>query len=183
MLANIITVVGSGNILMVNNAAAKLLGYSKKALITKNRSDIFDIDDSNFKKMLKQRAEAGQSLATITAIKKTGKQFPCEISSALITGEDGIEKAISTLVDLTKKIKNQQIIDDKREEVVLNNIDLANAKQFKIDSICLDAKAKNFCQTIAYINFTGNNIPIPHYIVRSFRYVFYPRVVLSKLCI
>ena len=72
MLANIITVVSSGNILMVNNAAAKLLGYSKKALITKNRSDIFDIDDSNFKKMLKQRAEAGQSLATITAIKKNG---------------------------------------------------------------------------------------------------------------
>ena len=134
MLANIITVVGSGNILMVNNAAAKLLGYSKKALITKNRSDIFNIDDSNFKKMLKQRAEAGQSLATITAIKKTGKQFPCEISSALITGEDGIEKAISTLVDLSKKIKDQQIIDDKREEVVLNNIDLAKAKQFKIDS-------------------------------------------------
>ena len=133
MLANIITVINSGNILMVNNAAAKLLGYSKKVLITKNRSDIFDIDDSDFKKMLKQRAEAGQSLATITAIKKTGKQFPCEIASALFTGEDGIEKAISTLVDLSKKIKDQKIIDDNREEVALNNIDLAKAKQHKID--------------------------------------------------
>ena len=39
--ANIITRVSNGKIIMVNSAASKLLGYSKKELLTMNRSAIF----------------------------------------------------------------------------------------------------------------------------------------------
>ena len=69
--ANLITsTISSGKIIMANSAACKLLGYSKKELLTKSRSTIFDINESSFKKMLKQRTAEGHSMALVTAIKK-----------------------------------------------------------------------------------------------------------------
>jgi PAS domain S-box-containing protein len=93
--ANIITTAHTGKIITVNSAACKLFGYSKKDLVTKNRTDIFDIIESNFKKMVKQRTEEGQSVGLVTAIKKSTKTFTCEITSAVFTDEYGIKKAIT----------------------------------------------------------------------------------------
>ena len=58
--SNIIFIVSNGKIIMANGAACKLLGYSKKELLTKSS---FDINESSFKKMLKQRTAEGQSIA------------------------------------------------------------------------------------------------------------------------
>ena len=49
--ANIITIVSNGKIIMVNAAASRLLGYSRKELLTKNRSAIFNIKESSFKSL------------------------------------------------------------------------------------------------------------------------------------
>jgi PAS domain S-box-containing protein len=57
--ANIITVVSSGKIVMVNSAASKLLGYSKKELLAKNRSAIFNIKERSFKKNAAAKNSAG----------------------------------------------------------------------------------------------------------------------------
>src|SRR5436190_4474630 len=73
--ANIISTVNNGNIVMANSTACKLLGYSKKQLLTQRRSTIFKIKDSSFKKMLKQRTAEGQSIATVTVVKKSGKEI------------------------------------------------------------------------------------------------------------
>src|SRR5450631_1604239 len=81
--ANIISKVSNGKIIMANGAACKLLGYSKKELLTKSRSAVFDINNGNFKKMLKERTLEGQSEGLVTAIKKCGKQLPCLITSAV----------------------------------------------------------------------------------------------------
>ena len=70
---NIITIISNGKIIMVNNAASKLFGYSKKQLLSKNRSDIFNIKESSFKNMLQQRTEQGNSVATVTVLKKMAK--------------------------------------------------------------------------------------------------------------
>ena len=102
--ANIITTVSSGKIIIANSAACKLLGYSKKELLTKSRAAIFDINESFFKKMLKQRTAEGHSTALVTAIKKSGKPIPCEITSAVFMDEDGIEKSITTIADMRQSI-------------------------------------------------------------------------------
>jgi PAS domain S-box-containing protein len=68
--ANIVTTAGDGKIVIANHAACTLLGYSKKEILTKSRSDIFDIEESGFKKMLKQRTLEKHSIALVTAIKK-----------------------------------------------------------------------------------------------------------------
>jgi PAS domain S-box-containing protein len=132
--ANIISIVSSGKIIMANNAACKLLGYTKKEFLTKSRAAIFDINESSFKKMLKQRTAEGQSVALVTAIYKSGKLIPCEITSAVFVDEKGIKKSITSISDLSRRILNQKIIDTKKEKIVAHNIGLAKSKQKIIDT-------------------------------------------------
>ena len=126
--ASIVSNVSSGKIIIANNAACKLLGYSNQELVTKTRSDIFDINEVSFIKMLLQRTEIGQSTALVKAIKKSGRSISCEITSAVFTDAKGIEKSITTIVDLRARILKQKNIDAKREKKVADNIILALAK-------------------------------------------------------
>ena len=131
--ANIITAANTGKIITVNSAACKLFGYSKKELVTKNRTDIFDIRDSSFKKLLKQRKEEGKSVGLITAIKKSAKTFTCEITSAVFTDQNGRKRAITTVADISSRILLQKEIDSKKEKVVADNISIAKLTQKEID--------------------------------------------------
>lgn len=125
--ANIIFTARSGKIVTANGAACKLLGYSKTELLTKSRGDIFEINKSSFKKMLKQRAAEGYSTAVVAALMKDGSILPCQISSAIFI-EKGVEKAITTIVDLSESILKQKNIDTKKDKVVAANILIAQTK-------------------------------------------------------
>ncbi len=83
--------------------------------------------------MLRQRAAKGQSKALVTAIRKNGKPFLCEITSAVFMDKDGIEKAITTISDRSQSIVMQKNIDTKKEKIVADNIVLAKSKQKEID--------------------------------------------------
>ncbi|MEO6813916.1 MAG: PAS domain S-box protein [Ginsengibacter sp.] len=131
--ANIVIII-RGKIIMANNAACNLLGYSQKELLTKNQSDIFDVNESAFKKMLKQRTAKGHSIAYVTAINKKGKKIPCEITSSLFVGEHNIKKSVFTLEDISLRIRNQRNIDTKKEKIVAYHITLAETKQRNIDA-------------------------------------------------
>jgi PAS domain S-box-containing protein len=130
---NIITLVSNGMIIMANSAASKLLGYSKKKLLTINRSAIFNIRENNFKKMLRQRTAEGNSVATVTVTKKSGKAITCKITSAVFKDEHGDEKAITTISDMSQGIRQQQEIDSKKEMTVATDIAIAKATQVKLD--------------------------------------------------
>ena len=130
---NIISSPANGRILLVNKAACKLLGYSRKEILTKLRPDIFDITEPAFKKMLKQRAAAGNSAALVTAFKKNGKTIPCEITSAIFIDADGVKKAITTIADISERLLQQKKIDATKEKIIIADIGLAKSKQKKID--------------------------------------------------
>lgn len=132
--ANVVIIVSTGQIIMTNSACSKLLGYSQKELLTKNRADIFDIEEGSFKKMMKERTAEGQSKALVFAIKKNGKPLPCEITSAVFTGKHGIEKSITTITNISQRLLDQKKIDTGKEKVVADNIVLAESKQKQIDS-------------------------------------------------
>ena len=119
ILPNIICLVSTGEIIMANAAACKMLGYGKKELLTKTRSSIFDSKEKSFRLMLKQGVAEGQATATVTVIKKTGKRISCELTTAIFTGQDGIETAIITMMDKSGSIHKQKIIDKKRKELLL----------------------------------------------------------------
>jgi PAS domain S-box-containing protein len=131
--ANIIFTVSSGEIVLANSAACKLLGYSKKELQTKSRDALFDINESGFKKMLKEQNAAGKSSALITAIQKSGKRFPCELTLAVFKDADGIKKVIITIANISQRILKQKNIDTRKERIVADNIVLAKSRQREID--------------------------------------------------
>ncbi|MEO8853280.1 MAG: PAS domain S-box protein [Ginsengibacter sp.] len=133
MQANIV-ITSSGRIIMVNNASCKLLGYPQKELLKKNQTDIFAVNGSAFKKMLKQRTAKGQAVAYVIAINKKGKQIPCEITCSLFIGEHNIKKSVFTLEDISLRILNQKNIDTKKEKIAACNIILAKIKQRNIDT-------------------------------------------------
>ncbi|HEY5462984.1 MAG TPA: PAS domain-containing protein, partial [Hanamia sp.] len=133
-LANIVFTLSSGNIIMVNKAASKLFGYSKKLLLTKNRIDIFDITESNFKKLLKQQTVAEKPSIILNGIKKDGQLFPCEINYAVFKNDNGVEKAIISIADKSQSILDQKNIDTKNQKIVADNIVIAKSKQKIIDT-------------------------------------------------
>jgi len=117
--ANIISIASNGKIIMANNAACKLFGYSKKELLTKKRPEIFDINESSFKKMLRQRKNAGKSVALITVIDKRGRMIPCEISSAIFVDDHNVDKAVTSITDMRPGMLRQKKVDIRnRKEVV-----------------------------------------------------------------
>lgn len=132
--ANIIALLDCNEIIIVNSATCKLLGYSKLELLSQKRKAIFDINESSFKKMLNQRTTKGYSTALVTMIKKNGRRIPCEITSAIFKGNDGIENAIITIADMSQSILRQKGIDTKKRKIVARNIVLAKSKQKKIDT-------------------------------------------------
>ncbi len=130
---SIISTTQTGKIVAANSAACKLLAYSQKALLTKNRADIFAITEASFKKILKQRTATGHSEAMVTVIKKSGKTISCSITSAVFLDEHGIEKSITTITDMSKSILEQKNIDIEKEKIVADNIVIAQSRQDKID--------------------------------------------------
>lgn len=132
--ANIISTVSNGEIITANSAASKLLGYSKKELLTKKRSAIFDITESSFKKLLEQGKAKGGTKAIVTARQKSGRELTCEITSAVFMDKDGIEKSITTIADMSQSILDQKEIDRKKEKIVAENIVIVKAEQKSIDT-------------------------------------------------
>jgi PAS domain S-box-containing protein len=117
MLANIVSVVDNGSIIAANKSAVKLLGYSKKTLLTKSISDLFMDSKDRFKQLSSHMEKDGHAVEEITLLKKDGKSLPCQVTSVRFTGEDHIQKAITTLVDRHEVIlrqKNIDIIKDKK---------------------------------------------------------------------
>ena len=121
----IISIISTGKILMANAAACKLLGYTKKELLTRTRSMIFAIKDSRFKNIMKASSPEDNAVTTTHVICKTGKTIVCEITFAVFTGAHGIRKSITSLHDLTASIHRQQLIDIKKDKIVSANIDMA----------------------------------------------------------
>ena len=134
LTANIIFTLGKGQIILANNAACKLLGYSKKELMTKLRSAIFDTTETSYKKMLKERGGNGQSRALVTAIKKSSRRLSCEMTSVIFRDGNNLQREVTTLVDRSLDILAQKKIDIRKEKIVTDNIGSAISKQKVIDT-------------------------------------------------
>lgn len=146
--ANIIERPGTGKIIIANMAACRLLGYTKKELLTRRRSDIVDIKEPSFKKMMKDLKSNGHSTVLVTMIKKNGTRIPCQITSAIFKDVKGIENSVVTITDMTLHIRSQKNIDAKKEKIIANNIALVQSKQKSIDTRNAKTVAANIALAI-----------------------------------
>ncbi len=138
--ATILATLSNGKIIIANKAACKLLGYSKKQLLSKNMSAIFNSS---------KRTDKGEFSADIITGRKNSKLLPCHISSVIFIDEDAVERAIITITNLTESIKKQKIGDAKKEKIVADNITVLKSKQRKIDTKNKQAIADNLVRSTA----------------------------------
>jgi PAS domain S-box-containing protein len=128
LTANIISIAGNGTIIRVNRAACKLLGYSKRELLTKNREEIFQITDKSYKMMIAERTSDGSAKADLSIVRKDGKLWPCEITSVIFKDTEGVKNSITSIVDRRERLSLQKKIDVENERSVASNIIIAQSK-------------------------------------------------------
>lgn len=130
---NIITIAESGKIISANKAACKLLRYPIKELLSKNRSAIFEHGQRAADEMLHKEVESGNDKQRVNVIPKNKVMIAAEITSATFMDDDGIEKAIITITDLTESNQRQKDIDTKQKTVASRKQAQARLNQKAID--------------------------------------------------
>ena len=90
-----------GSIINANNAAVNIFNYTIDELIKKGRDGLFSID--HLQDALNKRMEDGSIRMEGRGIKKEGTQFPVEIFSWLIKGEDGNTYGANLIVDISQR--------------------------------------------------------------------------------
>jgi len=94
----------NGLIMKFSEKFSKLFGYSQVEMSQLENKDLFEMKETAFIDFLDQRNEKGIAKAEITAIKKTGKRFPCRISSVIYESDSGDKRAMNTLVDISNDL-------------------------------------------------------------------------------
>ncbi|HUZ58079.1 MAG TPA: PAS domain-containing protein [Hanamia sp.] len=90
-----------GIILKFNKQFCKLFGYSDSEMSKVENEDLFVMDEKPFLRFLDERNKKRIAKGEITGIKKTGKKFPCRISSVIYESEYGDTRTMNTLVDIS----------------------------------------------------------------------------------
>jgi PAS domain S-box-containing protein len=104
----------NGQILKVNPAACDILGFNKEELEGKHRDIIFDSENPINKEALRKRRKDGSVVGEVTFTHKNGQPIPVEVSSVIFTGEDGTEKTIINIKDISeRKSVQKQLIEEK----------------------------------------------------------------------
>lgn len=90
-----------GHIIRFNKKFCRLFGYSETEMHSVERQNILAINEKAFRDFMDQRNEKGIASAEITGIKKSGKRFPCRISSVIYHSDYGHQRILNTLVDIS----------------------------------------------------------------------------------
>lgn len=110
------TIIGrpNGQILLVNPAACDILGYTAEELEGQQRNLVFDAEHPLNKIALSKRRENGSFSGEVVFKHKQGHNIPVEVSSVIFKGEDGTEKTIISLKDISaRKSIEQQLLEEK----------------------------------------------------------------------
>ena len=97
-----------GNILAVNEAACRLLGYTKEELTRMNVRDIIPEEiESRFDELIEEHLKKGGTMIEAVNIDKNGRAIPVEVSTTLV--EIGGKKRVVAIVrDITRRKKMEQ---------------------------------------------------------------------------
>lgn len=110
------TIIGrpNGQILLVNPAACDMLGYKAEELEGQHRDLVFDSENHLNEIALSKRRENSSFTGEVEFTHKNGHNIPVEVSSVIFIGEDGTEKTIINLKDISvRKSIQQQLIEEK----------------------------------------------------------------------
>lgn len=153
-----------GSIVDANKAACRLLGYSKKMLLTMMNRAVLNINDKRFQFTSKLKQVAKPKIYVGVAINHIGNSIQCDIAYS-VYNDMGTKYWITSITDRSKSIflqksmdykkekrveenintakSKQKVIDIKNKKIVADNILLVKSKQKKVDTINLNKVAEN----------------------------------------
>lgn len=99
-----------GEIFEANDAACRLLGYTREEIITMHSFQLIDMSDPNYNKLRDQRAAFGRIVGELRFVRKDNSIIHTELSSAIFEDANGHERASLIIRDITERIQHQQRI-------------------------------------------------------------------------
>jgi len=105
-----------GSILAANPVACTILGRSEAEIIKHGRDGVVDLTDERLPLLLEERKRSGKVRGVIRMIRKDGSLFPVDISSTVYKAEDGNQRSVIIIRDITEDIKAELLL----KSVLLN---------------------------------------------------------------
>lgn len=110
-----------GKFLDVNDAAVRVLGYSREELLKMGPPDIdSSLTEEQIKELIRNMPKDKIQVFETTHVTKDGKVIPVEISSSLITYK-GIKAILSIARDISERKKAEEKLNKTMEELSLVN--------------------------------------------------------------
>jgi len=106
----------NGAILNANQAACRILGRSEDDIRRVGRSGIMDISDPRLPKAVEERERTGKFIGELTALRKDGTRFPCELSSVVFKDTKGKLKTSMIIRDITERKRSESQREAALEE-------------------------------------------------------------------
>ena len=103
-----------GGILKANSEACRIFGYTEEELCQVGRNGVVDPSDPRLSEVLLERNRTGKFRGELTFIRKDGKKFPGEISTAVFKNRDGAIRTSMIIQDITERKQAEEVI--KRSE-------------------------------------------------------------------
>ncbi len=104
------------NFVDVNDAAVKVLGYSREELLSMGPQDIDDsLDVEQIKRFVKQASTQQTRILETEHTTKDGRKIPVEISSSLVTYQ-GKQAFLSIARDITERKNSQEALKESEEK-------------------------------------------------------------------
>ena len=94
----------SGKVIKFNEKFSLLFGYRSGEMERLKSSDFFKTNDNSFISFVEKIKEKGIANAEVSGIKKSGEIFPCRISSVYYQSDNGEQRFLNTLVNISEHI-------------------------------------------------------------------------------
>ena len=114
-LTAIISTIPDGTIIDANQAAVDLFGYTIEEMRKIGRSLLFDCTTPEFISLLTSRNCASNVKGEIIGIRKNGQRFFCDMSSVVYLDENGENRTIVNLVDLSERRLVEKDLFEKQQ--------------------------------------------------------------------
>ena len=147
-----------GSVIAANPEACRVFGMSEAEICRAGRSGLVDAEDPRFSALLEGRKRTGQYRGEITMKRGDGCKFPAEISSAVFTEGDGIQKMSLIIRDVTERTKLEEQVRQAHKMEAVGQLAGGVAHDFN-----------NILQAIfGYSHLilakAGDNEPVKHYV-------------------
>ncbi len=103
-------------VLAVNAAACRMLGYPEAEIVGLRYHVFFDLTDPRLAAALAERARSGYFFGELTMIRNGGERFPAEVSSSLYTGTRGELLACVVVRDISERARERAELIAAKED-------------------------------------------------------------------